>query len=419
MKKFLLILICVILVIPVFSFEASAGKSRYVFLRDGGTGDGSSYNKPVGTLADAYNALDLSKDCVIIICGDFKQTGHFSYGKTYTGSVRFTSNYNGVDYGKKYGAEYISTACRFVMWGETIFDDIDLKLSGNYFFIIANCYPITLTENFNPVYTKKVTGNAIDSGVSILGGFQNGQDMHELACYESININVLGGNNICIVAYNRSIKHGYHFGTANITVGGKAQVGTIRFASIDASDIIGGNVNITVKDSAQVNYIRSGNKTNIDVNSVIVNWEGGKIGEFIPAETIKVGDVEVLNTEFAEGCHLRYSKTVEKSKDFKKISESFDHAVLIGSSEDNFVPTVEEKPADLISDIGADATVEVVTEEVIAEAETTHEITWATHDDFVEIYEDDPASIQNIVIISACGVISVCAIIIILLLRKK
>ena len=60
-----------------------------------------------------------------------------------------------------------------------------------------------------------------------------------------------------------------------------------------------------------------------------------------------------------------------------------------------------------------------VTEEVIAEAETTHKITWATHDDFVEIYEDDPASIQNIVIISACGVISVCAIIIILLLRKK
>ena len=414
MKKFLLILICVILVIPVFSFEASAGKSRYVFLRDGGTGDGSSYNKPVGTLADAYNALDLSKDCVIIICGDFNQTGHFSYGKTYTGSVRFTSNYNGVDYGKKYGAEYISTACRFVMWGETIFDDIDLKLSGNYFFIIANCYPITLTENFNPVYTKKATGNVVDSGVSILGGFQNGQDMHDYACYDDININVFGGKNICILAYNRAFKHGYHFGTANITVGGKAHVGTIRFSSIDVDDIICGNVNITVKDYAQVDYIRTGNKNNIDLNSVIVNWEGGIIGEFIPTEEKEIDGTTVKTTYIAEGTHLRYSQKISLQADFAKVAEKFDKVVLIGSAEDNFVPTREEKPADLIGQIGDGEIDEVETEAV-----TTNEITRSIHDDFVEYYEDNFSSSQNVIIIAACGVISVCAIIIILLLRKK
>lgn len=414
MKKLLLILICVILVMPVFSLDVSAGNSRYVFLRNGGTGDGSSYNKPVGTLADAYNALDLSKDCVIIICGDFNQTGHFSYGKPYTGSVRFTSNYNGVDYGKKYGAEYISTACRFVMWGETIFDDIDLKLSGNYFFIIANCYPITLTENFNPVYTKKATGNVVDSGVSILGGFQNGQDMHDYACYDDININVFGGNNICILAYNRAFKHGYHFGTANITVGGKARVGTIRFSSIDVDDIICGNVNITVKDYAQVDYIRTGNKNNIDLNSVIVNWEGGIIGEFIPTEEKEIDGTTVKTTYIAEGTHLRYSQKISLQADFAKVAEKFDKVVLIGSAEDNFVPTREEKPADLIGQIGDGEIDEVETEAV-----TTNEITRSIHDDFVEYYEDNFSSSQNVIIIAACGVISVCAIIIILLLRKK
>ena len=284
MKRLLSILICLIMIFPLFTIDVNAGKATVVYLRNNGNGDGSSYTKAVGSLTDAYDALDLSKDCTIVVCNDFNQTAGFTYGKPYTGSVTFTSVYNGVDYKTKYGAEYISPQQRFVCYGETIFDDIDLRVTGNYFFIIANCNPITLTENFNPKYLKKVSGNVIDSGVSILGGYQNGQDMYPLECYNDIKITVMGGKNICIVAYNRAVKYGYHFGTANITVGGAAHVGTIRFASIDADDLICGNVDITIKDSAKVDYIRTGNGQNLDLDSVLVNWQGGKIGQFIKTE---------------------------------------------------------------------------------------------------------------------------------------
>ncbi len=412
MKRLLSILICLILICPLFSYDVSAGKSTVVFLRDGGKGDGSSYSKAVGTLTDAYNALDLSKDCVVVICGDYNQTTHFVYGIPYSGSVRFTSVYNGVDYSKKYGAEYISIACRFVAYGETVFDDIDLKLLGNYFFIIANCNPITLTEKFNPIYTKKVSGNAIDSGVSILGGFQNALDMPEFECYENIDITVLGGKNICIAAFNRALKHAYHFGTAKITVGGKAQVGTIRFASIDADDLICGNVDITVKDSAQVGHIRTGNGKNLDVNSLVVTWQGGKIADFIPTEEKEIDGVVTKTTEFSEGTWLRYSDAVKKTTDFKKISELFDNVVLIGAADDTFVPSQAERPKD-VNDLPPDETVD----SYLPPEETTGNSTEDIFD--FSAPEEENGDFETAIIIAGSALISVCLIVIVLLIRKK
>ena len=93
--------------------------------------------------------------------------------------------------------------------------------------------------------------------------------------------------------------------------------------------------------------------------------------------------------------------------------------MLIGSADDNFVPTVEEKPADRIGEIGDRKTYAVTTEQLVTDAVTTNEMTWATHDEFVEIYEEDTSSNNSIIIIVASGVIAVCAIIIIQLLRKK
>lgn len=410
MKRVLSILICIIVLCPLFCIEVSAGKSTVVFLRDGGAGDGSSLSKPVGTLSAAYDALDLSKDCTIVICNNFTQTANFTYGKEYSGSVRFTSVYDGVDYSKKYGAKYISKAQRFVMYGETIFDDIDLKLTGNYFFIIANCHPITLTENFNPIYTKKVSGNFIDSGVSILGGYQNAQDMPEFECYNDININVLGGKNICIVAFNRAIKHAYHFGTANITVGGKAQVGTIRYASVDADDIISGNVNITVKDSAQVGFIRTGNGKNLDVNSLVVNWEGGTISNFIPYDEYEIDGVIYQNSEFNEGSFLRYSAATHQSVNFKGISELFENAVLIGSAEDK---DLHKQYSDVTSSSSVTVTDELSTDDPGTVGSVS--------EDIYDIPNNDSSSTEweSIIIIAGSALVAVCLIVIVLLIRKK
>ncbi len=51
----------------------AAGSADVVFLRDGSAGDGSSPDQALGTLNAAYDALDLTKDCTIVVCGAFTQ----------------------------------------------------------------------------------------------------------------------------------------------------------------------------------------------------------------------------------------------------------------------------------------------------------------------------------------------------------
>ena len=57
-----LYLFTVLALLFALSLCASAAGSTVVYLADGGTGDGSSASSPVGSLTDAYNALDLEKD---------------------------------------------------------------------------------------------------------------------------------------------------------------------------------------------------------------------------------------------------------------------------------------------------------------------------------------------------------------------
>ena len=67
----LLLLAAWMLSVPFYA-ETDDGNT-VVYLADGGSGDGSSAESPVGSLTAAYNALDLSKDCTVVICGKFTQ----------------------------------------------------------------------------------------------------------------------------------------------------------------------------------------------------------------------------------------------------------------------------------------------------------------------------------------------------------
>ena len=70
MKKRIIISLVVAALAIILSVSAfAAGNKTVVYLKDDGAGDGSSASSPVGTLADAYGALDLSKDCTIVVCG--------------------------------------------------------------------------------------------------------------------------------------------------------------------------------------------------------------------------------------------------------------------------------------------------------------------------------------------------------------
>ena len=51
--------------------------------------------------------------------------------------------YDGVDYRTR-GAKYTVTGQRFMCSGKYVFRDLDFHLLDNYFFVIANHYPVTI-----------------------------------------------------------------------------------------------------------------------------------------------------------------------------------------------------------------------------------------------------------------------------------
>ena len=347
MKRLVAFLLCLLMVIPmlpVFSLPTEAAGKRIVFLRTGGNGDGSSPDKPLGNLTDAYNALDLTKDCKIVLCGAFTFSAHFSYGKEYSGSVTITSLYNGYDYGAKKNATFVANTFRFVLWGKTKFENIKIRLASNYFYIIARCHPITIGEGVDVSTNNKVTGHDISSGLSIIGGYQVGQDMPPYESRQDMNITVLSGEKIVIGAFNRGFEYAYNFGKANITVGGNAKVGAIFISSIDVPNVLCGDVELTVKDQASVEII-TGERTqpNVRVNSFKLNWLGGTIGKASLTDGTAIKDTNPANTTFFENkTYVRYDPTVVKGKDAEKILGVFDIAVAMGSAVDTeFVITTD------------------------------------------------------------------------------
>ena len=92
-------------------------------------------------MVDAYNALDLSKDCTVVIIGRYTQFDHFVYGIDYTGSVTLTSVYGGVDY-RESGASFEFVPGRFVLFGKTTFENIDCKALGTNLLIVAQHHAV-------------------------------------------------------------------------------------------------------------------------------------------------------------------------------------------------------------------------------------------------------------------------------------
>ncbi|MBQ9429350.1 MAG: hypothetical protein IJU41_07405, partial [Clostridia bacterium] len=121
-KAFLVLFVC--LALSALCIGLSAAGATVVYLRDGGGGNGSSPAAAVGRLTDAYAALDLSKNCTVVVCGGFTQSDTFDCGTDYTGSVTLTSVYGGVDY-RAEGALFCMAPTFFVCRGETRFENMD------------------------------------------------------------------------------------------------------------------------------------------------------------------------------------------------------------------------------------------------------------------------------------------------------
>ncbi len=131
------------------------------FLRADANGSGKSPYDASSSLKDAYSFLSKTGG-TIVLCGPYTLTTatNFQHEKP----IVITSYYNGVDYAKRDGAEFIFRM-NFYCGGDTEFRDIVLTANGKYVTIYGNCHKLVLGKN--------ITGNkdlTSDTYLSVMGG---------------------------------------------------------------------------------------------------------------------------------------------------------------------------------------------------------------------------------------------------------
>ena len=281
MKKLIFKIVCmaVLSALTVTALAFSAGAVELyteVYLKGGASGNGTSDSDPVGTWQDAFEALDLTKDCTIVICGPTTMTKMYNYGKHYDGSVTITNKYNGVDYRETSGASLSFTASgHFVCNGDTRFENINLNATGGRWLLMTNHNPLTMGEGIN-VTGEGLTGGKIKTSIAIVGGYQNGVNNPPLSDTKDVNITILSGSMYYIVAFNREFQ-GSFTGNANIYIGGDADVATLHCTS-DTDGSVVGDVNITLADNANINTFYGGT-ADVTVGDIKLTWFSGTIGD--------------------------------------------------------------------------------------------------------------------------------------------
>ena len=133
------------------------------YLKDGGTGDGSSPAQAGASLADAYAALP--NGGTVVVCGSFSISRAF-HAPTHAKPITITSVYGGTDYAATAGARFVFRG-NFYCGGDTTFSHITVTAVGTYLSIFGNNHALTLGEG---ITTVKADGSQY---LSVMGGARN------------------------------------------------------------------------------------------------------------------------------------------------------------------------------------------------------------------------------------------------------
>lgn len=269
-----------ILLFSLFAYSLRA--ENVVYLKTGGTGDGTTAESPVGSLTLAYNVLG-SEGGTVVVCGDFEQIATFSE-PIHTGEVIITQKWNGVDYRNNGLNSYrvMGTGKRFALGGPTRFENISFygdEANSVYILFCANYYPITMGTGITVAGFKNTV---IATSLSILGGHQSGQGTPRTTDLDS-HINIESGL-FHIVGFNRQITETYT-GTAHINISG----GEIRAVYGGSVSGTGGNIDLKISGGKFVGEIYAGKTGSNKASGVsYVTITGGDFTECLSI----VGDID-------------------------------------------------------------------------------------------------------------------------------
>ncbi len=292
-KLFIMIVVSALLLISAFAAENT------VYVSDGGTGDGTSAATPVGTLAAAYAALG-EDGGTVVVTDKLTLTSTFTEPE-HSGKVTITGGT--ISFGNM----------RFVLNGDTTFENITLHGSGAYLLIVAQFNHITFGEGITVSGFGDFTEAA--KAITIVGAVQSGSSKYnDTSLYgKDVNITIKSGKAL-IIAYSRGV-NGTFTGTANINIEG----GTLYNIYLGSTSGTGGSVNFNISGGTFIYNVYTNAKTCKLSGNVNMKITGGDFS----ASTLTRFDGSVTGENATSVADVRglkdYSTLVEKMEGFKKI----------------------------------------------------------------------------------------------------
>lgn len=252
-----------------------------VYVADGGTGDGTSAENPLGSLTAAYNLLE-DDGGTIVICGAVSISSNIEFS-AHNGAVVITSNYGGSDHRDDGACLKFVSAARIVLGSETTFKDlsIDIATTG---VIAAAFHPvtfdtgITVTDNY---------GTNDSYGLYLVGGHNNVNNTSDTSTRsENTSITIKSGRFSRVVGFSRYCGARKHTGTATINLSGDAYANFLFAGAVEGSAAAGygtsENSIINLSENAVIETLYTGgsNASNVTTGEVVINVDGGDIYEF-------------------------------------------------------------------------------------------------------------------------------------------
>ncbi len=188
--------------ITAVSVFAVAPGPGVVYVKTGGDGNGSSPDKPMGSLNSAMNALLGDGGGTVVLVGPVEITSNIDMGlgDDYSTNLVFTSVYDGVDYRETAGAALVFTS----MWknievhSPIEFENMDIVTMGTNCSIYANGYPVVIGKGVN----CRVEGADSSTAANYLGVYGgSAQDLSNTKNYPAdTSLTVLSGTFFSIKA---------------------------------------------------------------------------------------------------------------------------------------------------------------------------------------------------------------------------
>ena len=266
MKKICAIaLACLLMLslVPAFVLPASAAEEKVVYVKEDAVGDGSSPEKALPSLEDAYNALG-DEGGTIVLVGEINFLSAF-YAPEHTGTITITGKYNNVDYN---GGIYVVVTDHFYCGGPTVFKNLTIQQAGTWvihgmFHHLTFGAGITVAEDDGKEWPRLYVSGGDQGSASTL---DTAQDTH---------LTILSGTFLEIVGGPRGGAPADYTGKCVVEFGGDAK--TFKLA-------LGG------RSSAAVNY-----------GSGLLVLDGGVIDCWATAHDSKAtgfqGDVQIVLTK--------------------------------------------------------------------------------------------------------------------------